>query len=132
MRSSFIRVQYKYLLHCTEKCHCVHENGWTPFNRIMCGTEGNVENVSYCAHWETCTGTTEWSSGVDPSSKAELCEAKCYCENENGSGSGNNGIRCGLNGKSDLVAYCSITETCTGTTTESEGVGYSERATLCT
>ena len=98
----------------------------------MCGTEGNVQRVSYCAAWETCTGTTEWSSGVDESNKSELCDAKCYCENANGSGAGNNGIKCGLNGNNAVVAYCAITETCTGTTTESDGVAYKERATLCT
>ena len=109
------------------KCHCEHADGWNPQNGIMCGREGNVERVSYCAEWETCTGTTEWSSGVDQSSISELCEAECYCENPNDSGAGKNGIKCGLNGNDVVVSYCGISETCTGTKTMS----YSERATLC-
>ena len=52
----------------------------------------------------------------------------CYCEKQNGTGAGNNGIKCGT----EVVAYCHINKACTGTTTMSNGVTYPNRATLCT
>ena len=132
MGSSSIGEKYKCILQFPEKCYCEHAYGWTPENGIMCGREGDVTRVAYCAHWETCTGPTEWSSGVEQSNKAQLCEAKCGCATANGQ-TPNNGFKGGLNGNSALTGeYCASMETCTGTTTESDGVDYKERATLCT
>ena len=113
------------------RCHCEHQSQRAPNNGIMCGYAGAFERTEYCTHWEFCTGTVESSDAVLQHTKRGLCATqKCYCEHDNGS-TPDNGIMCGLDDEYQRVGYCAATQSCTGTTSASDGVDYLSRADLC-
>lgn len=117
------------------KCKCEHDSQRAPNNGIVCGYDVDgygFERVEYCTSWEFCTGGVESSGAVLQHTKRDLCTTqKCYCENENGS-TPNNGIMCGLDDDYQRVCYCAATQSCTGTTSSTDGVEYLSRADLCT
>ena len=56
------------------KCYCEQHGKAYPFNRIICASQGSVQQSYHrCEENKQCTGATDFRHGVDPANVMNLC-----------------------------------------------------------